>query len=92
MCWFRKAGVNCSHCEKCYRTILDILVNHGETNEFGFHVTEDTYKSIHTYLDENYVSSVFWKEIQNKFLQEKAYWTKNKDINWILDLTNQRQS
>lgn len=85
VCWFRNAGGNCSHCEKCYRTILDILVNHADPNEFGFNVQKDTFRSMKEYLEENYVNKIYWKEIQDKFLQEKEYWIQNNDISWILD-------
>ena len=85
VCWYRKAGKNCSHCEKCYRTILEILAEHGDPNDFGFSVTEDTYKGINEYLKNNYVNPSFWKPIQDAYRNERDYWTGRPDMSWILD-------
>ena len=85
VCWYRKAGKNCSHCEKCYRTILEIYANHGDPNAFGFHVTANTYQSIQTYLERNYINKAFWRPIQTQFRKEEKLWTKDANIAWILD-------
>ena len=86
VCWYRKAGVNCSHCEKCYRTILEILLSNGNPNNFGFNVSEQTYKDIHKFLKYTKVNKGFWQPIQDKFRQNASYWRTQPDIAWILDL------
>ena len=85
VCWYRKAGKNCSQCEKCYRTILEICANHGDPNEFGFNVTADTYRNIKEYLKHHYINKGFWTPIQMQFRKEKEFWKKDPDIAWILD-------
>lgn len=85
VCWHRKASVNCSHCEKCYRTILDIYANHGDPNKLGFSVNEHTYTEIKTYLESNYVNMGYWKPIQEQFRKERDYWKTVPEISWILD-------
>ncbi len=36
VCWESTGGENCCHCEKCYRTILEIISEGGDPNEYGF--------------------------------------------------------
>ena len=36
VCWESSGGGNCCHCEKCYRTILEIVSEGGNPNEYGF--------------------------------------------------------
>ena len=85
VCWFRKAGKNCSHCEKCYRTVLEILAAHGDPNAFGFAVSTNTYREVKEYVKTNYVNTGFWKPIQAAFEKERDYWLGQPEISWILD-------
>lgn len=85
VCWFRHAGENCSSCEKCYRTILDILVNGGDPNMYGFSVNEETYGKMKEYLKKTYVNKGYWGEIQSKFWENRKIWECDERINWILD-------
>ena len=86
VCWYRKAGKNCSHCEKCYRTILEICSNHGNPNSFGFTVSDHTFSEIKSYLKNNYVNKGYWKPIQQHFRQEAAYWKSQPKLAWILEV------
>ena len=36
VCWESEGGENCSHCEKCYRTILELVSEGADPNEYGF--------------------------------------------------------
>lgn len=84
VCWQRTAGVNCSACEKCYRTIMNILANRGDPNNYGFSVDADTLKQIQAYLHTNPVSSAFWFPIQHAFLAERDFWESVPEVSWIL--------
>lgn len=86
VCWYRHAGENCSHCEKCYRTIMEIIVNKGDPNNFGFKVDKNTYLEIENFLKTNYVNSDFWKQILIGFKKEENYWRSIPELSWILDL------
>ena len=86
VCWYRKAAKNCSNCEKCYRTILDILCNRSNPNDYGFDLKRDDYKKIKKFLKYNLVNKTIWIDgIQNAFKSEREFWKNNSDINWILD-------
>lgn len=84
VCWYRKASENCSHCEKCYRTILNILANHGDPNDYGFKFDENTCAEMKLFCETKKVDIEFYKEIQNSFLKEKEYWSTRPDMSWIL--------
>ncbi|OWV14374.1 hypothetical protein [Fibrobacter sp. UWB5] len=85
VCWFAKASENCSHCEKCYRTILEILSNHANPNDYGFRMDAQGYKEMHKFAKYNMVNTAFWGASQKAFLADKDYWAKKKEISWILD-------
>lgn len=85
VCWYRKAGENCSQCEKCYRTIMNIVVNDGDPNKFGFVVNEGVYKEMKDFLENNYVNIGFWREIQQEFQNQQEKWVRKSEISWILD-------
>lgn len=59
---------NCCHCEKCYRTILAILAEGKNPNDYGFNVSRDIEKRIFNdlkfkiYLD--YGKVITYKQIQ----------------------------
>lgn len=86
VCWQRTAGINCSACEKCYRTILNIIANHGDPNAYGFAVDKETMKRIEMFLKTSTVSKAFWKPIQESFRAEQEFWTKIPEISWILKI------
>lgn len=86
VCWKRVKGKNCSACEKCYRTILNILSNFGDPNEFGFEVNEKVLLGIKDYLETNRVGTAFWQPIQDAFVSEKEYWRTKTEISWILSM------
>lgn len=86
VCWNRSEGKNCSNCEKCYRTIMNIILNRGNPNDFGFFVNEQVLNQIREFLLSNKVNSAFWLQIKKEFLKNKDYWKNQKDISWILDI------
>lgn len=47
VCWETQTGENCCKCEKCLRTITEILVEGGDPEEFGFAGFRRHYTSAH---------------------------------------------
>lgn len=86
VCWNRQAGKNCCSCEKCYRTIMNIIVNCGNPVDLGFPVDHKVFENMKEYLSTKKVNKAFWIPIQKEFLKEEAYWRKNEDVSWILDV------
>lgn len=86
VCWHAKASENCAQCEKCYRTILEILSNHADPNDYGFKIDSSGYKKMHRFAKYHEVNIAFWGASQKAFLSDKSYWKKNKDMSWFLDV------
>lgn len=83
VCWNRNKGKNCSSCEKCYRTIMSIIANKADPNDFGFHVDGNTIASIKNYLYHNTVNQGFWENIQDAFKAEESYWEQDEYFAWF---------
>ena len=84
VCWYKNSGMNCSKCEKCYRTIMNILAAHGNPNDFGFVYDNNTMKEMKKFLETSIVNLTFWKQNQDSFKKEKDYW-ENTELNWFID-------
>ncbi|MFH6769261.1 hypothetical protein V8G56_10975 [Gaetbulibacter aquiaggeris] len=66
---------NCSHCEKCYRTILGIILNGKNPNDYGFNVDKNIYKDIFEVLNIGGASKgmqYFWWELMEKAKTSKS--------------------
>lgn len=60
---------NCSNCEKCFRTILGIILNDKNPNDYGFHVDDTIYDKIFQSLGQGGSSQglrYFWWELMEK--------------------------
>lgn len=87
-CWNQKAqigvGGNCCHCEKCARTIMDIIVHGKDPVHFGFEVEPKTFSFIKDYVFSGRKMPVeMWKDIQSDFMKDREKWEKDKRVNWI---------
>ena len=85
-CWQRKDGVNCCHCEKCYRTIMGIVANHGDPRKLGFAIDDNTMQQIHTFLLHNLVNIGEWGGIMALFSADRDYWKHDPQMAWICDM------
>lgn len=85
VCWHQIAAQNCSHCEKCYRTILDILSCKADPNDYGFKIDEKGYEDLKRFMQSTRLNEGFWQEIIDNFKKDRKYWKKNKNISWILN-------
>ena len=82
-----KDEINCSSCEKCYRTICEIIACKGKPNEYGFTVTDKQIEGIEEYLKENDIEEKnikFWEEIKDYTKEDESYFKKTK-MSWILN-------
>jgi hypothetical protein len=70
---------NCGHCEKCYRTILNIILSGADPRDFGLPMYEGTYANIFKLMKTIRPSKgliTFWQEISNAAniaLKQKKY-------------------
>lgn len=64
-----RSDFNCSNCEKCFRTIMGILLNNEDPNNYGFVVDETIYDKIFSIISQGGASrgmQYFWLELKNK--------------------------
>jgi len=79
-----RSEFNCSHCEKCYRTILGIILNGENPNHYGFQVDKTVYKSMFEVLNIGSASrgmQYFWQELMEKAKNtENVYVFEDSDL------------
>lgn len=92
VCWQTTTGKNCCKCEKCCRTIMELIVEGEDPNSYGFSVNSKIlfwckWRSILKF-DYDFVTIPYWNAIKNRFIMNKQI-LRNKNnyryINWIED-------
>lgn len=83
VCWYRKDGINCSKCEKCCRTMMNIILGGGNPNEFGFKFDNETSMSMKNYLSAKEVNKDFWKQIKKDFCADSSLSKKYPAMRWM---------
>lgn len=67
-------GLNCSECEKCYRTILAIAICGSNPNEYGFNVGSDVYAKIENLVEKGFATKGIcraWEENYTKLIESQ---------------------
>ena len=84
----REDMINCSNCEKCYRTIMELVSIGEDPNKYGYEYNEKVVSKIREYLCnpnfEHGTSSFNWKQIINELKKNKYY--KEYDLSWIFNI------
>ncbi len=74
---------NCSKCEKCFRTILGLILAGQDPNKFGFSVSESFYNDLFNQIGNGNSTkgmNYFWWELMEKAKKtEKPFIFRNKD-------------
>lgn len=71
----RHSALNCSHCDKCHRTILLIILSGGDPNRFGFNVSPDIYDEVMNRISKGYYNDMMqylWSMVANKIASSPA--------------------
>lgn len=80
-------SVNCSKCEKCYRTIMGIILMNDNPNLYGFNVSQNVYNQILSLFNGGFESmgvQYFWTEIYDKIKEEKEFYVfENKQLEQV---------
>lgn len=88
VCWESEGGKNCCSCEKCYRTIYEIIAEKGDYKSFGFNI--DNLSKIEYEIKNkivfDFVSKAYWQDIKNKFNKEKDFFYNKSEYKWIYDV------
>lgn len=84
VCWHKENGLNCCYCEKCYRTIMNVLSAHGDPNNFGLTYDADKMCEIKKFLETMPIKVSYWETTQNVFKKERSYWDIT-NLAWLID-------
>lgn len=87
VCWKSIGGTNCCNCEKCYRTIMGLIAEKANPNNFGFLYTSETQENMISDLKkiiiiDKVTTLPFWEDIQNRFVENNIV---NKDFDWFIE-------
>lgn len=100
VCWHSDKGVNCGQCEKCYRTMLELLAEGADPNEYGFVFDRQVCKRIRHFMQCECVYSPvvvkYWTQIQKRMADHRKKLKKSpyyKDVKWVygFDFTEGRK-
>ena len=91
VCWQSLNGKNCTHCEKCFRTILELLSIKEDPKDYNFDILSSTYQLIQydiTNLNKKDLKKYhdYYQEIKQK--TKKNNLEQDDKINWILTNKN----
>ena len=90
VCWQSSGGKNCVRCEKCYRTIMGILAEGQNPNDYGLiysKIVGNKIKNDIVYkVNMDPVRKAFWRDIQNQFLQIPNVFIEHPELEWILKI------
>ncbi|MGY3794373.1 hypothetical protein [Aquimarina sp. 433] len=80
----KRIEFNCSYCEKCFRTIMGLILNNQNPNEYGFNVDGSVYDKIYQILHIGSGSKgvkYFWWELMEKAKSVDTFFVfDNKEV------------
>ncbi|MDO4648966.1 MAG: hypothetical protein Q4B26_09975 [Eubacteriales bacterium] len=93
VCWESQSGKNCSHCEKCYRTMFELMIEGANPEDYGFAMHKGIGIEIEQMLRDKLTARRIhphsWLETQEDLRRRKKSLRRNpnkEEIAWILDL------
>ena len=97
VCWISSGGLNCCKCEKCYRTILELISEGGNPNEYGFKWRDKDIKRCEKDFKYKIVSSQFninqyYPSIQKAFLKNRHRIESYDSYKWLVKMDFNKKS
>ena len=94
VCSFKEE--NCNHCEKCFRTMVEIVAEGGNVNDFGFHIEGDFCEALKSFLKDNAkeIDSdhiVFWQDAIAKMAQNYNELSDKDTANFLASFDFQKE-
>ena len=87
VCWEARGGKNCCRCEKCYRTVLGLVAEGADPNDYGFVWNKESISLCRQDLDERVdVYEYFYHPIQDRMVANKDKIKDIEDYKWFIDL------
>lgn len=95
VCWISGGGKNCCHCEKCYRTIFELLAEGANPAEYGFdeydQYLDNAKDAVMWALSMGGVNPYNWYDIRRRFRKTK-YYQNDPRINWVYHFDRPRKN
>ena len=93
VCWESEGGENCSHCEKCYRTILELVSEGADPNEYGFSWNIDgirrcKFKMLYEIKISNPLIEFFYLPIQRRFKENREKIRNYEEYRWLVKIVH----
>ena len=86
VCWVSDDGKNCSQCAKCERTILGLVAEGADPNDYGFDIEESDFEDIMYDLKHRYfVREDYFKLIQERMLENYEQLELNDSLEWFIN-------
>lgn len=87
VCFNENSPENCCSCEKCYRTIYEIIANGYDPHKLGFYYENTMFQKMKKDFQNKIVlnHTKHWKRIQNTLKQKNEVFENNEDFKWLLD-------
>ena len=89
VCWEKKSGDNCCHCEKCWRTMLALYAEGAEPIQFGFplfegfdHLAEDLERDHFRFGHETEPN---YRPIQKKLRERSTTEVIPQELSWLIE-------
>lgn len=92
VCWRSTGGANCSACEKCFRTIMALIAEGEDANNYGFHYTRELGEKIKKIVDSDSVRkdevlAPLWRAIKLRAKENVDYIKSSyPELAWIMDI------
>lgn len=93
VCWIETGGCNCCHCEKCLRTMFELIAEGRNPKNYGFDYTEKDLKQSQKIVLATYSHIVkpAWREIQSQMKQLRSESIPDY-AKWVLDCDFEHES
>lgn len=90
VCWESEGGENCSHCEKCYRTILELVSEGADPNEYGFSwnveaIRRCKYEMLYEIKISNPLIEFFYLPLQRRFKENREKIRNYEEYRWLVE-------
>jgi len=87
VCWESRGGKNCSCCEKCYRTILGLVAEGEDPNDYGFSWSRKSSQRCRKDLLSRYdIYEYDYYPIQQRMKENVGLLTDSEDYRWFIEL------
>lgn len=85
VCFDEHNPENCCRCEKCYRTMFEIIANGYDPRKLGFNYNDDIFKNVEKEFNDKIMlgHTKHWDRIQKTFIENEEKFKDDDRFKWI---------